>query len=515
MKILFRTDASLKIGSGHIMRCLSLAKKLRDWGHTCAFVSREHTGNLNLTVFEAGFDVYSLPNNTVVRVSELTSAQIVHHAEWLGCSWHADAQQFNDIVDLFKPHIVVVDHYSLDESWEKFIQQKFTGTFVVIDDLADRKHYCNILIDQTIMRKRKSYAKLVNENCTMLLGPNFAFIRDEFIQIRNYAISQRLKCREPKKILVTMGGVDEHNVTEKILGHIKTLCLTADWKITVVLGQLNPHIEKLRITATSYHENIDLVINSNNMASLMAEHDIAIGAIGGTTWERCTLALPTINIAIADNQLQIAEALQKLGMVVITTISPSLEEFKFCWSLVLDNYQKQVNKALSICDGHGVFRISQEIDPLFDKEGNSIVLEYATSEDIKYIYSLQCLPETRKYARNPDIPTWEGHYNWMTTKLTDDNCYFYIIKVAGNSCGSLRIDSTNTLEAANEFEISIFIDPNFFGRGIASSAMKILMKEHCEKTLIATVLESNKASNILFKSLGFKKLNETQYFWKA
>jgi UDP-2,4-diacetamido-2,4,6-trideoxy-beta-L-altropyranose hydrolase len=301
MKIVFRTDSSIQIGSGHLMRCLTLANALYEKGAEITFVCREHTGHL--------FDLIESTNHQLTRLSLPTSwtGGKLAHAEWLGASQEEDAQQTAEALKIIgRVDWLIVDHYALDIEWETAMRL-FTKRIMVIDDLADRKHDCDLLLDQNLhLDMGTRYKKLVPLSCKILLGPKYALLRPEFKVARS---GLKMRDGSVKRIFIFFGGSDPTNETGKTLRAIQQLDRT-DIAIDVVVGATNPFHEDIASICAELSE-AKLHCQINNMANLMARADIAIGAGGSTTWERCALSLPTLTISVAENQVSIAEGVDQ------------------------------------------------------------------------------------------------------------------------------------------------------------------------------------------------------------
>jgi UDP-2,4-diacetamido-2,4,6-trideoxy-beta-L-altropyranose hydrolase len=363
MIALFRVDASIDIGSGHVMRCITLAKRLMANGIKCIFLSREHAGNLFSTITDNNIQLVTL---SVRNKDDNIITKHLSHDSWLGCSIQRDVEESAEVIKKYKPDIIIIDHYAIDEQWEVGIRNVFSGLLIVIDDLYDRRHSCDVLIDQNFGRKNEDYEKLVNPNCVLLIGSKYAIIRDEFLQQVNAALNRRLEFKETRQILITMGGVDQYNYTEKFFDFLSLLKLSPCCEIVIVVGKVFPHLESLKIKAQKCHVSTKIIVNAQNMAELMANSDLAIGAIGSTTWERCTLSLPTINVSIAENQLQIAASLQEIGMIVLRGEETTFDEFFDAWCELINGYHRQIDIASNICDGKGLERVYKKISSIIN-----------------------------------------------------------------------------------------------------------------------------------------------------
>ncbi len=290
MCVVIRTDASIELGTGHVMRCLTLAKQLERHGANVTFICRALEGNSTAYLISQGMNVLQLP----IPKTELS------HVQWMKEHNSIDAAETIELIQALDTEVglLIVDHYALDERFERALRP-FTKKILVIDDLGNRRHDTDILLDQnTYFNMENRYYGLVPEHCTLLLGPNYLLLRDEFIEAVSFG--RRIR-EEVNNLFVFFGGTDPSGETVKTLQALKELDLS-DVEIDVVVGAMNPRrveIEHLcaELTNVTYHCQI------SHMAQLMMKADIAIGAGGATTWERCFLGLPTLAIVIADNQL--------------------------------------------------------------------------------------------------------------------------------------------------------------------------------------------------------------------
>ncbi|MEI6114803.1 MAG: UDP-2,4-diacetamido-2,4,6-trideoxy-beta-L-altropyranose hydrolase [Burkholderiales bacterium] len=302
MRVVFRADAALQMGVGHVMRCLTLAQILTRHGAQCEFLCREHPGNLITFIRAKGFPVHALPVETLsaAGVHDDGDPPLAHGAGWLGTSQRQDAAQCAAILSGIRPDWLIVDHYALDVRWEEALSPYYSR-LMVIDDLADRLHLCNLLLDQNLGREREDYVSRVPDGCVILCGPKYALLRPEFAALRDYSLERR---RLPafERLLITMGGTDNGNVTGKVLQALQWCNLPPTCSITVVMGATAPWLSSVQQTASQLPWPVDVRSNVDDIATLMAESDAAIGAAGATTWERCCLGLPSIVLCLADNQ---------------------------------------------------------------------------------------------------------------------------------------------------------------------------------------------------------------------
>lgn len=285
MRVLFRVDASVTIGSGHIMRCLTLAKALLKHGATCHFACRNNKGHLIDLLQQAGFKTLSLPAELYCEEDDALAT--------LGL--------------ITEPYqLLVIDHYQLGQRYGKLLRQR-CQKIMVIDDLANRPLECDLLLDQNLLPDMESrYHSLVPAGCQQLLGPRYALLREEFYQYHCSSKSNHL--------LVSFGGSDEHNLTALAINAIKQLKprqVTAD----IVIGANNPWRIALEKQLASL-PNMQLHVQCNNIATLMQRAQLMLGAGGATHWERCISALPALVVTIAENQQATTAYLNKLGACI-------------------------------------------------------------------------------------------------------------------------------------------------------------------------------------------------------
>jgi len=357
LKIAFRADASTVIGTGHVMRCMALALAARGQGAEVQFVCRAHEGHLAALLQAQGFAVALLPSP-----QGMTPAAGDMYAEWLGVPQSLDAQETAAVLRGGAVDWVVVDHYALDEQWERAMQG-VAARIAVIDDLANRGHDCSLLLDQSLDDSGPArYRALVPTDCTLLLGPNYALLRPEFAAARKESLARR---RQPllERVLLFMGGSDPQDETSRALQGV-ALAARKLRHVDIVVGQAYRGLERLREGIHASGLPAQLHVQTGDMARLMAQADLAITAGGGVSWEKCTLGLPSLVVIVGDNQHLIAHALAAAGAQVTLgwahAVSPQ-------------DYAKQLDRldeaalaemslrAAAICDGGGTQRVLEHL----------------------------------------------------------------------------------------------------------------------------------------------------------
>ncbi|SEJ87972.1 UDP-2,4-diacetamido-2,4,6-trideoxy-beta-L-altropyranose hydrolase [Propionispira arboris] len=297
MNIVFRVDSSTQIGSGHVMRCITLAGKLRKENNAeIMFISRDLPGNLNDVIQKKGYSLIVLPQCEPQN-------EIKGYEKWLTVTQQQDANAcINVLQKQCKPDYLIVDSYAINEEWEKKLRP-FVHKIMVIDDLANRRHDCDVLLDQNFyLNKNFRYKGLVPSHCQLLLGPKYVLLREEF-----YEAQKKMRKRDGKiyNILIFYGGSDLTNETMKALRALAMLSLPKVL-VNVIVGEGNPYKDEVA-EFCQQHEFMKYYCQVDNMAEFMNQADLTLGAGGTTTWERCFLGLPAVVTSIADNQIQICK----------------------------------------------------------------------------------------------------------------------------------------------------------------------------------------------------------------
>jgi len=309
MRIVIRADASLEIGTGHVMRCLTLALAMREKGAEISFVCREDAGNLCGLVETMGFQCRRLARSKTgckTNSSAKGASSASDSFQWM------DARQTVAAIEAFggRPDLLVIDHYMLDKYWETVLRPHVDRIFV-IDDLADRAHDCDVLLDQNLhdsLDARYSYAGLVSANARVFLGPKYALLRPEFDSVRAAPRTEGLR-----RLLVFFGGADATNESLKLLQALRLMGSTAP-ETDLVLGPVNVHQESV-FSAASGLACVNVVGQSDDMAGLMRGADLGVGTCGVAAWERCGVGLPSLVVVSAENQRDDARILHAIGAV--------------------------------------------------------------------------------------------------------------------------------------------------------------------------------------------------------
>ena len=354
MRVAFRTDSSLQIGTGHAVRCLTLADALSERGAQCRFICRAHEGHLINLIVQRGYHVDTPP----MPVGEtLNSGPDVAHSSWLGVDWAIDAQQTKHFLGDAGLDWLIVDHYALDYRWELALRS-VSRRIMVIDDIANRRHDCDLLLDQNYGSSSERYLGLVPAECAQLHGPEFALLQPVYAKRR---VERRDRSGKIERVLVYFsGGADPMNLTGMALRAFQVSALKKI-ELDIVVGQHCSHIQELKSEARA-RGNTRIHTQLPDLSALMLNADLAIGAGGVTTWERCCLGLPSIVISIADNQRPACEALARDNFI---------QYLGHCCDVSTDVISEQVvellgkrgrlselsEKGMEFVDGEGVGRL--------------------------------------------------------------------------------------------------------------------------------------------------------------
>lgn len=305
MRVFFRVDASRVLASGHVTRCLTLARALAAGGAECRFACRALQGHMIEHIRRAGYDVVPLPAPPATRSLGVDPR--------LGVSEVEDARDTITALGSWRPDWIVVDHYALARAWEASVRGH-CSQLMVIEDYVNRPHACDLLLNQNLGVRAGDYApSLLPLGCEVLAGTAYALLRPEFAHARSEALARRQRSATGGRVLVTMGGVDPDNATGRVIDALSRSALPANWSTTVVMGGQAPHLEHVRAQIADLSLNVRLEVDTAEMARLMVEADLAIGAAGTTSWERCVLGLPSVILVLADNQVVLARALVAAG----------------------------------------------------------------------------------------------------------------------------------------------------------------------------------------------------------
>jgi UDP-2,4-diacetamido-2,4,6-trideoxy-beta-L-altropyranose hydrolase len=495
LRIVFRTDANHQIGTGHFMRCLTLADEMRRSNADICFVSRALPLHLQQMLTERSIQYVALP-----KPDGKQDTDELPHSAWLTTSQAKDAELTLATLGASNWDWLMVDHYALDQRFETPLR-KVCKHVMVIDDLADRVHDCDVLLDQNFYQnKDQRYLGKVPAHGRLLLGPSFALLRPAFKEMRHQV---KARTGKVKTLLVFFGGVDADNLTGQVLDVLISLNLAV--QVNVVIGQLHPQKEK--IEQICFQHGYACHVQTSQMAKLMAVADLAIGAGGTTVWERCALGLPSVCIATAENQQQQLHDLQSAGLIVGPTSQEDPMKFLSSYlngmSAESKSLQAQSERVMALVDGRGAERVATV--PM----AHAMQLRLAEAEDARAIFQWRNHPLVRNHSVDTQEISWDEHRQWFEHHLKKNIGPILIGEFKNKPVGVVRFDISN-----QEATVSIYLVPEsgFKGWGgcLLEQAEHWLRQHHPEVlTLHAHVLPNNEPSKKLFAKLKYT-LNANQ-----
>ena len=359
--ICFRVDSGWAIGTGHLMRCLSLADTFKKRGFDCVFLCRDHEGNAAGLVVAQGHQFRLL--------GPATGADSKDQATWIGCDMMQDAAEtaaaISDICGEAGAQVLFVDHYGISARWEQALRTS-CRRLAVLDDLNDRPHDCDLLVDQNLGKTANCYDGLVPRHAIVLAGAGFAPIRPEFAQERPQSLALRSRGELKRRVFVAYGGMDADNSSALTIAAIEQLRRRpefADIAADVVISSRAPHVDVLRRIIADVGPHIRLHVDTPDVARLMSHAVVSCGGGGVTALERCVVGLPTIMLIQADNQQQMGDSIEGSGAghVIGHSSSATVEDIRDALGALLADLHtlsKMSTAAAALCDGHGLKRIA-------------------------------------------------------------------------------------------------------------------------------------------------------------
>ncbi|MGR6874890.1 UDP-2,4-diacetamido-2,4,6-trideoxy-beta-L-altropyranose hydrolase [Pseudomonas sp. HK3] len=326
-RIAIRLDADFEFGVGHLMRCIALSDALYHV-YEIYFILRSSSYSYKNLIESSGYHVFFIKTNDNELENTLT------------------------VINEIDPSYIIVDHYELDYCWESNFYE--TYKIVVIDDLCDRKHKCHYLIDSVFLRNKTDYLDKLNHDCIIFLGSKYALIKDLFQKYRLKSITNRNTTKSILNVLISFGGTDNLNLSEnayKIVRSVKN-----DVNISIVTTSSNKNLPYLKCIVEK-DAQCSLYVDEINMPQRMLENDVAIGGVGGSSFERTLLGLPCLGVIVAKNQFELALRLSKFGAIIIGDIGDLENSIKDFLQRDMSLWYKQSKHCLDVTDGLGISRI--------------------------------------------------------------------------------------------------------------------------------------------------------------
>jgi len=486
MKITIVTEASALIGGGHVMRCLTLAAVARDSGCDVTFCVNREAFTAVPRLAAAGFE-------TLIADDPVSSRGL----------------------QVAPSDLVIVDSYRSDRHFERALRDK-TGSIAVIDDLAERVHDCDLLIDTTWGRAVSDYEGLVPKRATVLAGASYALLRPEFVQARRAALDARAGRSGRLRCLISLGLTDVGGITAAIVRAL--LASESNFLLDVVVGPNAPSLMELRHLADTFG-HVSLHVDVTNMAALMADADVAVGAGGSTSWERCCLGLPTVMVVVADNQHLVASSLAEAGAVVVVECGADQDAraVNALASLSRDDLHRMSAAAAAVTDGHGAARVWSGLRHLVEGGGagclaqthdDSVLnLRSAQPADADQLWQWRNDKVSRANSLDSRIVPWPEHLKWFAGVLADRHRHLLVAECHDVPVGMIRFDAVDGEKGEELFAISFLVAPDWRGRGIGAQVLEAgcrhVRSRRPDARLFGQVRSDNAASRRLFERLGF------------
>lgn len=472
----FVADASPEIGAGHVMRCLALADTLGGLGWNCAFVTGPATCATVPALANSGHQL------------KIVSLPLSEWPAWL-------AKAFDAV-----PEWLIVDHYGIDAPFELACRIA-ARNILVIDDLANRLHDCDVLLDQGPGRRDSDYANLVPRQAQILTGPGYALLRPAFGAYRDQTPIPAIDSRGA--ICVGFGASDVANATMLALAAVAKSGFGG--VVDVIVGASAP----LRDEVVRQTASLDLAtrvhIDVANPIPILVASRLAVGAGGVSALERCCFGVPSLVTVAAENQRLTAAGLAAAG-AADNIDHKDIEGTARCVADMLADPNRLKKMSIAgqvLCDGRGTRRVAMLLAPETSNDGTVVRLRPATLDDEMSILKWQQFPETRRFARNPAPPDAAGHAAWLRETLSDPERLLNIIDCGGQDAGVVRLDRRSAIGSLPAFEISILVAPGHYRLGIGRAALALARRLVPKAVFLAAIHPDNAASRSLFKSAGY------------
>lgn len=365
-KLLIRCDASTLIGTGHVARCLELAVRLRELGFDICFAARDLPGNQNKKIKDCGFRLFELSPS-----ADAASMELEGYAQWLEVPMEHEIDEMTLVVREEKPDAIIIDHYSLASDWSRAVFGNKLPT-IVIDDLANRELSADLVINQNLGKTSSiaAYDGLCSASTEFLLGPKFAILRPEFAAYRHESLLRR-RANNLQTIAVSFGGGDVNNYSKRFFDLFVGNRLFEKINLLIILGKNAPAVSQDFVLpapfCANYSDAVKVFVDIQNMAELLTNVDLVIGAGGSSSWERCCLGVPTFLTCVAENQKPIYRALENLGAVsgFDFELETDAEIMAKLAKFFEATYLRQIGQnAANLVDGLGASRVAERISEM-------------------------------------------------------------------------------------------------------------------------------------------------------
>jgi UDP-2,4-diacetamido-2,4,6-trideoxy-beta-L-altropyranose hydrolase len=476
MRVIFRADASIEMGTGHVMRCLALAQACRDAGGAAVFVMAQSTYDIRQRLTVEGIDVIDL---SCVGGSFQDSLEVCDIARLHGAKW------------------VVVDGYQFDSEYQRTVKASGVKLLFVDDTSQCAHYYADLVLNQNAHASEEAY-KNREAHTRVLAGGRYAILRREFAAWRDWKRDIPIVA---KKILVTMGGSDPENATLRVIRSLRLLNLEG-LGVKIVVGGSNPHLDCLRQELDQVSGDIQLVHVTANMPELMAWADVAVSAAGSTCWEMCFLGLPAILLDLATNQYPVGQALDRLGAAIHAESSNEVDREELAQTIQALLQSKDRRESLSaaarkLVDGNGVERV------LATMQTGCIYLRRVEEKDCGILWEWANDPDVRAVSLNSDPISWQSHVEWFRSKMQNPDSVLYLaLNSEDVPIGQVRCQIND-----GSAVLSISLAKEFRSKGYGGAVLQIAAAQFFQTSKVtsidAYVKPDNAASLKLFDRAGF------------
>ena len=506
MKIAFRCDASERVGTGHVMRCLTLARAAMMQSHKVCFFVSDIDAVLEQRIAATGIRIIRLPSLKY----GCQQSSVAIEAEYETSQQEAEARYFLRTVAGYQLDWIVVDHYGYGEPWISAI--KHAGYCVLlIEDWPHRKVSADLLLDPRPGSIAGDYRGYIEPE-RVLSGSDFNLIREDFFHEPGQPAGN------VQRVLLNLGGYDYRGLSADILDALASEDFVNKLSFTVLLSQSSPAFSRIQshMQSSQYPFSVNLIDHCDDMAGLYRTHHICIGASGGSLWERVAMRLPTALVIVAENQKPQASYAEDNGLVkVVADYSGTADSFDTSAfrSLVESDgvRQSMQDSSANLIEKSGSRCVIQAVE---NTKPKGLTLRSAIMSDIRDFYRWQKQPGARRFFRTPQLPRWSQHRRWYKGVMSDTSVSLYIVLFNGEKAGYVRVDGSVTSSKSSSLgssEVSILISRNFRGRKLAVNALKALVSRYPETRFCADVAPGNFASRKVFKRAGFQKTGRRRY----
>ncbi len=348
VKAIFRVDASDTIGLGHLMRCFALAECLQNKKEQCIFVIKDYSPDIRRLISQRGYRF-----------------EIIRYV----LDGKNDALRLITYIKKYKPRFVILDSYSFDAAYLKTIKNNTECFLVSIYGILKKDYFSDVIINYNPLAKNGDYLKRIKKDMLLLLGLKYFLLRSEFIEAKR----NRRKAHGSKlRLLVSFGGSDPKNITFKVLNALRGI--SDKLELRVILGVVYANFLSIERFCRKHFTDFKIFRNPGAIAGLMADVDMAISAGGVTSLELAYLGIPTVIIAVAENQLENAYYLSKNRIAVYLGRAEEVSEKTILVAIkrIFNNPRLRIymsSRAQKFIDGNGAYRIKKSLEGFYEKVG--------------------------------------------------------------------------------------------------------------------------------------------------